>query len=734
MHMCRALPAAGLPAIVRIALFAAAVLLARGVSGAESSTSTDAISPAELAAQAKQILRTRCHDCHGGTATQAGLVILDKASLRDTGAVVPGSANTSELFTRITASDESIVMPKLPQPPLAYPEIDVIRRWIEAGAPDFPDDVAKPAGSGSALALDGIFTAILGHVEKLPRADRKFVRYFSLAHLVAEGSTPEHLQLHRDAVAKAINHLSRRRALVKPTIVDPPTGAVLAVDIRDLGWDATPFSRSADTAESLQGINLWDLALLDYPYGVAMPGQAAFDKLVQDYILPAGLVRPVAFVRGDWFVSVVTQPPLYEDFLRLPLTAKELERELGVPSLDSGKRGGVTISGVSQNSRVVERHRSNDGSYWLSVDFQSSKGRENMFRDPVNISGSGGEYIFALPNGLQGYFLADASGNRLSQAPTSIVTDTFAEDRVVRNGLACMRCHDRGMKRFADDVRPSLEKLTVSSVFDLTRALELYPVQKDLDRLLDEDSKRFMAALEQLLGHPQTREPLAIVSRDYLRHPVSLSRATAEAGLSAAATLRELSAIPHFASLGLVPLATGGSVRRDMWEDFFDEIVRQSGVAVPVVPIDGLLRGDYPTARPAVDVSLRTNQPGNVLRVGEEASLVVENRSDRKIFIELVGTDPDGRKVVVTKAGTTVSPKDSFKVDLKVQPGRGREFVTLFAADREFPAGQLLRGENVADRVVHPFYRPAVGDTRSTIAADAASSGLVKQTIAIETK
>jgi len=48
-------------------------------------------------------------------------------------------------------------------------------------------------------------------------------------------------------------------------------------------------------------------------------------------------------------------------------------------------------------------------------------------------------------------------GQRIEAAPTGIVTDSFAADQTVRNGLACMRCHDKGMKPFGDEVRPAIE-------------------------------------------------------------------------------------------------------------------------------------------------------------------------------------------------------------------------------------------------------------------------------------
>src|SRR5262249_21340948 len=114
------------------------------------------------------------------------------------------------------------------------------------------------------------------------------------------------------------------------------------------------------------------------------------------------------------------------------------------------------------------------GHYWKSIDFKTSTGGENMFRNPITPDFTGGEMIFNLPNGLQGYFVTNNKGKRLEEAPTTIVTDKFASDKAVRNGLACMRCHDQGVKDFHDTVRPAVEKM-LGHTFDFD--------PRDVDRL-----------------------------------------------------------------------------------------------------------------------------------------------------------------------------------------------------------------------------------------------------------
>ena len=65
------------------------------------------------------------------------------------------------------------------------------------------------------------------------------------------GATARDLKLQRQAVAKAINHLTWSRDIVVPVTIDNPVGSVFAVDIRQLGWNATPYRvvRDGNAAE-----------------------------------------------------------------------------------------------------------------------------------------------------------------------------------------------------------------------------------------------------------------------------------------------------------------------------------------------------------------------------------------------------------------------------------------------------------------------------------------------------
>jgi len=700
---------------------------------------------AELPARVKEVFRVHCFDCHGGTSAKAGIRILDwELLVTQKRKVIPGKPEASAVYRLVTSRDQA-VMPPPGNPRLSDVDIALIRDWITNGATRFPEELAvMPAD----LIVDNagteyVLARILEHIRTLNVEDRKFVRYFSTNHLLTAGVTRAELELQRDALAKAINHLSRERQIVVPQVVDAPLGSVFAVDIRRLGWHKLPLTRvSGNRPSTPSSLTIFDLALLEYPYAIIDKESNTYAKLLEEYLRPGAFIRPIPYLRSDWFVSTVTQPPLYEDFLQLPFDVVTLENQLGVDTtgnLQAGlaKRAGMTVSGVSRNNRVVERHDAPIGAYWKSIDTATSKGRQNMFLDPLNIEAAGGEIIFNLPNGLQGYFLAQANGRRVSEAPTNIVTDKFAEDKIVRNGLACIRCHDQGMKDFVDNVRPAVEKLPASPGFNKVDVLTLYPKQSDMDQLLEADRALFLSAMAKVLGQPQKREPLIPVSHRYLDEPLSLGIVAGELGLNRTNELSVLFRAPQLVRLGLASLGvTGGVARRDMWEDSFHQVVQDLGIGIPVVPLDGLTRADFPPANPSVDVQMTTNRPGNTFAPGDELVITVSNNSSAAIYIELVGTSEKGEKVVLAPATTVMKPGGKFRFPetggISVRGGVGKEQITLFACDQPFPPGEVLRGQGTTDRFVHRFFQLSLERGQPRLEFDA--TRMVKRTIEIETK
>jgi serine/threonine-protein kinase len=779
-----------IPAVAGVILALTALSLARApqdegedekkAKPAKKGAKGAAVSDADLAAEVKAIFSDHCFSCHGGPETTGGRVkVLDHENLLKRKAIKPSKPDESKIIEYITDDSEGR-MPKPPAPKLPPEKIEVVRRWIAAGAPNFPQDAPKPTEKVAAgkdkgskeealgketVGVEYVLDKILADIRdprKVRRQDLRYVRYFSINHILMreQGATPQLLQEYREAFVKAINHLSWMGGIVKPRPVDPPYNTVFAVDIRQLGWHNQPYQvwswREQKGTGRRAELNLYDLVLLEYPYAAIYDDNETFDSLLREYIKPAYLARPIPYVRMDWFCSVITQPPLYEDLMMLPYTVQELEKYLGVERKynqynNIAKRAGMAVSGVSKNNRVVERHPlgSRPGHYWASYDFKTSKGVENMFKDPVRFEETGGEFIWSLPNGLQGYYVALANGERIEAAPTEIVTDAFAADKTVRNGLACMRCHNEGMKQIHDDIRPAVLKAARSQLaFDRREVLDLYVPKEEMDPLYEEDKERFARAMEATVGkRPGAKSPLTPVSERFLDKPLRLSDAAGELGLRDAKDLPSVFGTPGFSTLGLAPLAARGMIRRDAWEDYYDSVVRGLGLGVPVVPLDGLIRQDYPAGRSDVNIELKVlgSQgkgfvPKKVFTAKDRMIVTVKNKCAKSVYIELVGTSAHGEKVILTDV-IQVRPGETYRYPsegpgLNIKPRKGKEHVTVMASFKKFHPGQLLRGQlkygqAVSDRVYHPFYEVYMGRRGPQVANDAVS--MVKRTVEFET-
>ena len=353
----------------------------------------------------------------------------------------------------------------------------------------------------------------------------------------------------------------------------------------------------------------------------------------------------VPSVHIDWFIATASTPPLYHDLLSLPLTDRELETRLEVdvarnllnaPGV-SVWRAGFNNSGVSTNNRVVERHTSRYGAYWKSYDFAGSVGTQNIFTHPLSFTHDGGEAIFNLPNGLQAYYLANASGFRLDDAPINIVSNPAASDPTVRNGLSCIGCHTEGMKTFEDEVRSAIESNPNPS-YNKAPALRLYVEKSDMDSRVSTDMERYGEALEATGGSIGGVEPISRFHEAF-QGPVDAGYAAAVVGLETETFLDRVRENTGLQNVGLLVLDNeSGSVQRDTWTSSFRDVMYaldypgQVGEPPVVTPPDVLPGGQVhfpdPNLRAAVAEVLgkSPNAPITVEEMKGLRRLDAENR------------------------------------------------------------------------------------------------------------
>ena len=512
----------------------------------------------QIAQDAYAIFEQSCFICHGPAGSFKESLLIDHNTLIQNGTVIPGNPNTSELYNRLVTTDTAKRMP-LQQPPLSAQAINTIRNWILAGAPDW---TATSTTDGDFISPGEMLNTIETHLMSLAPFDRAFARYFTMTHLYNAGETAQVLEGYRNGLSKLVNSLSWGIEVINPQSINPQ-GTIFYIDLRHYEWDRN---------------NGWTKIETAYPYHISFdaPTQTALKEQLGR--LQTEMKSDIPSVHVDWFVAKASLPPLYHDLLSLPLTDRELEARLEVDVAQNLLnapgvrvwRAGTNNSGVSNNNRVIERHISQHGAYWKSYDFAGSVGTQNIFTHPLDFTHDGGEVVFNLPNGLQGYYLANASGFRLDAAPINIVSNPAASDPTVRNGLSCMGCHTEGMKIFEDEVRPVIESNT-NPAYDKAQALRLYVEQSKMDTLLGEDMDRYRVALTKTGGAVDDIEPISRF-HEVFQGPVDVAYAAAVVGLETEVFLNKIKENVGLQNLGLLVLESG-NMKRDTWTSSFGDIV-----------------------------------------------------------------------------------------------------------------------------------------------------------------
>jgi len=546
-----------------------AFALVVAVGGAVSVCGTPAVAaPPAAATRAAEVLRARCARCHGGSAfgphaDRGGFDrILDRGALVDGELVVPGDPDASRLYRRVRDGE----MPPEGEPPTDA-EREALRAWIAGGAPTW----TAPA---RALTAEQVAALAVADVRTLSPGRWLHTRYVSLAHRARADADADTLETTRQAVVKLLASLSWRRRL--PRIVAVGDSALLLrVDLDELGWSADRWDRLAQESPSMA---------------------------VADTAAPASLMRLTRtltpIVPADWLVHESSSPARYASLLGLPENVDQLEALVDARDVAGAVRAGFNGSGVSRHNRLIERRPlARGGYYWRSFDFRGSSGARSIFAHPDGpgrggFEPDGGEIIFGLPNGLQGYMLVNSSGRRIDSAPTDIVSDPRRQDAAVANGVSCMGCHARGVIAHRDELRAHV--LANARAFDRRdpsitgRVVALHPPAAELAAVFARDAARFEVSLRQLGVDPAAAEPIDLVARDY-EAELDLARAASELGVTGAQLSRVLGG-----ELGrrLGALRTpGGTVKRETWDPLVPELVRRLGRGRPIrqVPPEDLI-------------------------------------------------------------------------------------------------------------------------------------------------
>ena len=564
----------------------------------------------EVTKKALDVLNRNCALCHGpGGKNEANIdYILDPKKLIENGKIKPGDSKHSRLYMKVSSG---AMPPPEDAPPLPRPskeDIALLGSWIDGGDPSTaPPPVAVKEEKRGYVTLKDNLQAMLAHQQRTDPRYRQYQRYFTFTNLYNNPAvTPKDMRIYEAALAKLLNSLSWKPAVVVPVPIDEKR-TVFVVDTRKLDW-AERGKRGYFPAHP----NLWREVLKAYPYGLKhnhYPDDEETNNIALDLYKLAG--TPLPAVRADWFIATASRGDaigdkeaelghgLYDTLLQLPNTAAELEQILQVnfeedfnsDDFTRMARAGFTASGVSKHNRLIERHETPYGAYWKSYDFKGDDGTDNLINYPLGpkfahnpyneqaFVQAGGEFIFNLPNGLQGYMLVKGDDTRIDEGPIDVVRDKdeTSGSVLVVNGLSCMRCHDQGMRRDfnKDDIREGTS--VKGEAHDKVR--RLYPDKAQMDKLLDQDTERFLkgmdlaAGLYLKVGEDADKEissfpdMIGALASRYRNDDIDLNKAACELGLDDPKILKALiESNSELSDLGLQAMARGSKIKREFWE------------------------------------------------------------------------------------------------------------------------------------------------------------------------
>ncbi|HND85178.1 MAG TPA: cell envelope integrity protein TolA, partial [Pseudobdellovibrionaceae bacterium] len=264
---------------------------------------------------------------------------------------------------------------------------------------------------------------------------------------------------------------------------------------------------------------------------------------------------------------------------------------------------------------MIERHSTRYGNYWKSYDFASPAGNPNKNLSisplgPQNLFGQGfeqdgGELIFSLPNGMQGYMLINGKGKKIDFAPSNIVKGGLpvhrpsnvkwiepkgslilpenVEEHAIVNGASCMVCHDQGMK-----IRPDEISLFFNDKKNLSnggRTLSLQAIQLQYDsvsyeKLIKHDRDLFLGALKK---SGVVNEPMGQVISNYVRD-LDRKRIVAELRLSSG-DLEEISRNSRLEKVQSILRQSQLGIKRSEFELLYPQLMKLILVELRNLPV-----------------------------------------------------------------------------------------------------------------------------------------------------
>jgi serine/threonine-protein kinase len=526
--------------------------------------------PADLAkAAAENVLNSNCGQCHGGQLTpataQAGMnYINDIDKLVANGKIVPLNSAGSLIIQRMSRGEMPPSTSGLP--PVTEADINTVAQYIDN--PVFWPGLktADCSSKNQLTTFDDLFISVNRDLITQRSEDTPFFRYISLANRFTSGVCADTaLDQERQAMLKMVNMLSIDAKPADLVAVDKDQ-TLYRLDIRDVQWDR------AISVNGQAFTDVWEAIAANNLFNVEFIGddanQAKLDTVTQFPVMMSDQMMKVATIGNLYYaiIGVDVNQPL-NDFILNNLGIDVNQNLLDRKQL----RAGTTKSRVTRQDRLVERDdiENRAGALWQSFDFEANNANQSIFQNPFAFAPGGSEAIFSLPNGMNGFIIADA--NDAIAEESDILLDTSQNDFRAVTSISCSNCHAAGFIPVVDEVK-DIALANARSINlnrdEIEQLQEVYDSPANFAKQVQADNTSFYQSALQRVSLPiQGVDP---VSATWLGFDadVNLSRAAGDLGLPPSELKDNIDLLNPVASV----LRTGTLDRDDFAAIFIDSL------------------------------------------------------------------------------------------------------------------------------------------------------------------
>jgi len=496
-------------------------------------TTTPSSDPAKLAkAAAENVLASNCGQCHGGQLTpataQAGMnYINDIDKLVTNGKIKPLDSAGSLIIQRMTRGEMPPSTSGLPK--VTDADINTVAQYIDNPVFWPGLQTADCSGKNQLTTFDDLFINVNRDLITQRSEDTPFYRYISLSNRFTAGECADKsMDQERQAMLKMVNMLSIDASPADLVAVDRDQ-TLFRLDIRDVQWDR------AISVNGQAFADVWEAIAANNPFNVEFIGddadQAKLDTVTQFPVMMSDQMMKVATIGNLYYAIIdVDVNQTLGDFILNNLGIDVAQNLLDRKQL----RAGTTKSRVTRQDRLVERDDIDNraGALWQSFDFEANAANQSIFQDPFAFAPGGSEAIFSLPNGMNGFIIADAAQAIIEES--DILLDTSQNDFRAVTSISCSNCHAAGFIPVVDEVKDvalSNSRSIGLNRDEIEQLQEVYDSPANFAKQVQNDNSSFYQSALQRVSLPiQGVDPVSAVWLGF-DADVTLARAAGDLGL-----------------------------------------------------------------------------------------------------------------------------------------------------------------------------------------------------------